>query len=85
MNTLDDSTLKLISHKAVDELYEYYEVRHSFTMCFYLRFNGDAEYPGELLSKEEFTTLIWEGGEWLTAYEALFQYMVKQFKIENKI
>lgn len=82
-NTLDESTLKLISHKAVDELYECYEVKHSFTMCLYLRFNGDAEDPGALLSKEEFTTLIWKGGEWSTAYDALFQYMVKQLKLQS--
>jgi len=83
MNTLNESTIILLSHKVVDEIYEYYEVKHTLQMCLYLRFNGDAEYPGELLSKEEFITLISQGGEWSTAYEALHQYMVKQFKIQN--
>jgi hypothetical protein len=85
MDIIDDSTLKLLSYKAVDGLYEYYEVRHSLQMGLYLRCNGDTEYPGEFLTKEEFPSLISESAEWQTAYEALFQYMVKQFKIESKI
>jgi hypothetical protein len=83
MKILDESAISLLSRKAIDELYEYYEVRHSFTMCLYLRFNGDAEFPGELLSKEEFPAEIYKSDELSYAYEALLQYMVKQYKIEN--
>ncbi len=51
---ITEDELHQLTYKTIDELYEVYEVTHSFTMCLYLRFNGDAEHPGELLTKEDF-------------------------------
>jgi hypothetical protein len=77
---LTDEELYQLSYKTIDELYEVYEVTHSFTTCLYLRFNGDAEDPGELLAKKEFEKLCTDVGEWTTAYNALFKYIVKEYK-----
>jgi hypothetical protein len=82
-NEITEDELHQLTYKAIDELYEVYEVKHSFTMCLYLRFNGDAEYPGELLTKEDFKKLYTNGGEWNTAYDALFQYIVKEYRLKK--
>lgn len=75
---------KEISFKAIDEVYRYYEANHSLTMSVFLRFNGEAQYPGEMLSKEQFIEKISLGyGEWFTAYDVLYMHMLKEFKIEN--
>ena len=80
---ITEDELHQLTYKAIDELYEVYEVRHSLTMCFYLRFNGDAEDPGELLTKEDFLRLCTDGGQWTTAYDALFQYIVKEYRLKQ--
>jgi hypothetical protein len=80
---ITEQELHQLTHKTLDELYKVYEVKHSFTMCLYLRFNGDAEDPGELLTKEDFLRLCTNGGEWTTAYDALFQYIVKEYRLKQ--
>jgi len=82
-NELTEEELHQLSYKTLDELYEVYEVTHSFTMCLYLRFNGDAEDPGELLTKKEFEKLCINGGEWTTAYNALFKYIAKEYRLKK--
>jgi hypothetical protein len=79
---ITEGELHQLAYKTIDELYECYEIKHSFTTCLYLRFNGDAEYPGELLTKEDFLGLCTNGGEWTTAYDALFQYIVKEYRLK---
>ena len=74
--------LNNLSYKTTDELYEYYEITHSTQMCLYLRLNGDAEDPGELLTKESFLKLCTDGGQWTTAYNALFQYILKEYRLK---
>ena len=81
--TITQDELHQLTYKAIDELYEVYESRHSLTMCVFLRFNGDADDPGELLTKEDFLRLCTDGGEWNTAYEALFQYIVKEYRLKQ--
>jgi len=80
---ITEDELHRLSYKTVDELYESYELNHSLTMCLYLRFNGDAEDPGELLTKENFLQLCTDGGEWTMAYNALFQYIVKEYRLKQ--
>ena len=75
--------LEKLAYKTLDELYESYKIKHSFTNCLYLRFNGDAEDPGELLTKEEFIKLIFDSTEWATAYECLSNYIVKEYKLKQ--
>ena len=77
---LTEEELHQLTYKAIDDLYEVYEVNHSFTVCLYLRFNGDAEDPGKLLGKKEFEKLCTDGSEWTTAYNALFKYIVKEYR-----
>lgn len=81
--TITQDELHQLTYKAIDELYEVYESRHSLTMCVFLRFNGDADDPGELLTKEDFLRLCTDGGEWNTAYDALFQYIVKEYRLKQ--
>lgn len=52
-------------------------------MGVYLRFNDDAEDPGEPLTKENFLKLCTDGGQWTTAYNALFQYIVKEYRLKH--
>ena len=80
---ITEDELHQLTYKAIDELYEFYEVDHSMTMCLFLRFNGDADDPGELLTKEEFLKLCVNGSEWYTAYNALFQYIVKEYRLKQ--
>ena len=80
---ITEEELIQIAYKTIDALYEVYETKHSLTMCLYLRFNGDAEDPGELLTKEDFLKLSLNGGEWTTAYDALFQYIAKEYKLKQ--
>jgi len=80
---ITEEELHELTYKAVDELYEYYEVQHSFGMCLYLRFNGDAEDPGDLLTKEQFIEQQISKEPWNTAYSSLFQYIVKEHKKLN--
>jgi len=80
---ITEDELHQLLHKTIDELYEVYESRHSLTMCVFLRFNGDADDPGELLTKEDFLRLCTDGGEWNTAYDALFQYIVKEYRLKQ--
>jgi hypothetical protein len=80
---MNENELHQLVYKTIDELYRVYETKHSFTMCLYLRFNGDAEDPGEILTKEDFLRLCTNGGEWNTAYDVLFQYIVKEYKLKQ--
>jgi len=80
---ITEDELHQLLHKTINELYEVYESRHSLTMCVFLRFNGDADDPGELLTKEDFLRLCTDGGEWNTAYDALFQYIVKEYRLKK--
>lgn len=83
LKEITEEELHQLTYKAIDELYEVYQTKYSFTMCLYLRFNGDAEDPGELLTKEDFLNLCTNGGEWNTAYDALFQYIVKEYRLKQ--
>jgi hypothetical protein len=80
---MNKDELNQLAYKTIDELYRVYETRHSLTMCVYLRFNSDTDDPGELLTKEDFLRLCTDGGEWNTAYDALFQYIVKEYKLKQ--
>jgi hypothetical protein len=80
---ITEDELHQLTYKTIDELYEYYESRHILTMCVFLRFNGDADDPGERLTKEDFLRLCTDGGQWTTAYEALFQYIVKEYRLKK--
>lgn len=82
-NEITRDELEKLSYKTLDELYESYEIKHSFTTCIYLRFNGDAEDPGELLTKEEFKKLCFDSTEWVTAYESLYNYIAKEYKLKQ--
>jgi hypothetical protein len=75
---LTEEEFEQLVYKAVNELYEAYQVRYSLRMCVYLRPSEDMEeHPGKELTKEEFMGLCTDGGEWTTAYDALFKYIVK--------
>lgn len=80
---ITEEELHQLTYKAIDELYEFYESRHSLTMCLFLRFNGDADDPSELLTKEDFLQLCTDGGQWTIAYDALFQYIVKEYRLKQ--
>lgn len=80
---ISDDVLNQIALKAIDILYEVYEVEHSFNMCLYLRCNGDGEFLGELLSKEEFRNTLYSNNiEWIRANNVICHYLLKQYRDE---
>lgn len=78
---MEDENFNKILDKAIDYLYEYYDVDYSIRVCVGLRPSEPWwEMPEDLLSKEQFREMVNKDDRWGFALNILVNYISKQQK-----